>query len=124
MKSFINSLLAVLFLYQALSTTFILVNFELNRERIAKTLCVKKAERGNCCQGSCHLKKQLQAEEKKEQAPARNPKLVKQFPLFCQKQAGFDLQPLLMLETGFLPFQCSKITSHSAAIFHPPCYSA
>lgn len=121
MKTSINILLSVIFLCQALSTTLILVNFELNREEIAKTLCVKKEEPKNCCQGSCHLKKQLQAEEKKEQAPLNTVKIVKQFPLFYQKETLFAFQPSLLIGKAFMPFQFSKTSTFSSPVFHPPC---
>lgn len=40
--------------------------FKWNQETIAKTLCVKRAEKVNTCNGQCHLKKQFQKAEKEE----------------------------------------------------------
>jgi hypothetical protein len=36
------------------------VDYSLNKNYIAKYLCVKKDLPGNCCQGKCYLSKQLQ----------------------------------------------------------------
>jgi hypothetical protein len=123
LKTSIHILLIALFLTQAFSTTLILVNFTLNRKEIAKTLCVKKDEPKNCCQGSCHLKKQLQAEEKKEQSPSSTIKSIKEVQLFCQKNTTIHFNPHVLSEKAFTPFQITETTSFPLSVFHPPCLS-
>jgi hypothetical protein len=46
---------------------FILAWYKTNQQYIATTLCVKKNDTGSHCKGSCHLRKQLQQEEKRQQ---------------------------------------------------------
>jgi hypothetical protein len=97
------------------------VNFEINREKIARTLCVKKEEPKNCCQGSCHLKKQLQEEEKKERTPASSMKLIKQIQLFCYKNILFTFHPSLLTEKASTPFEFPEAKPFAMQVFHPPC---
>jgi len=97
------------------------VSFRLNRKEIAKTLCVKKDEPTNCCQGSCHLKKQLQAEEKKEQSPSSPVKSIKQVQLFCQQNTLIQFSSYVLSEKAFTPFHVTETTSFPLSVFHPPC---
>ena len=52
-------ILAVAVLLQGMATLAVLGGLELNRDYIAKELCVKKKEVKNCCKGSCFIKKEL-----------------------------------------------------------------
>ena len=106
--------------FQSFSKMIILINFQLNKEYIAKNLCVQKEIEDNCCKGSCHLKQQLQEEEKKEPAPANSLKDMKEFQIFCQNMPPFKFQPHLLRETGFIPFIHSSTSSIPFSIFHPP----
>lgn len=38
------------------------LQYTLDKAYIAKNLCVKKEVKGNCCQGKCYLKKQVEKE--------------------------------------------------------------
>ncbi len=105
---------------QSFSKMIILVNFQINNDYISKNLCVKKEVKNNCCKGSCHLKKQLQEEEKKEQSPASSLKNVKEFQIFCQYNSSFKFQSSLLLETDFTPFKGLTAFQPSFSIFHPP----
>lgn len=44
----------------ALLKVSIYIDFKINQDYIAKELCVMKDKPDNCCQGNCHLKKQLE----------------------------------------------------------------
>ncbi len=70
-------------LFQSFSRLTIYVGFELNRDHIAKFLCVKKDVENNHCKGSCHLKKKLaEAEEQEErQVPGQQKEIT--VLLFC-----------------------------------------
>ncbi len=75
----------------------------------------------NCCKGKCHLKKQLDEEEKKEQTPpARNVKEVKEFQLFFQQHSPVEFVNVLSIQQSYTPCQFSELTSPSFSIFHPP----
>lgn len=101
------------------STMIILINFQLNKEYISKNLCVQKAIKNNHCNGHCHLKKQLQEEEKKDQVPA-NLKDLKDFQIFCQTNSTFQFNDISELNKTFTPFKSLISTPPSFSIFHPP----
>jgi hypothetical protein len=81
-------------LLQNMSKVLIFADFEFNREYIAKNLCVKKDDPNNSCRGSCHLKKQLDEEDQREQAPANNTFKDNTMQLFCQDLAGLVFVPV------------------------------
>jgi len=115
---FILALLAVSF--QTVATGIVYLRFELNRDYIAKNLCVKKEIKNNCCQGSCHLKKQLGAEDKKERSPAPQIKVQGQLTLFFQSHSFVQFLPALFAGDVYLPYHFSKKPSRGFAVFHPP----
>ncbi len=58
-------------------TAYVLVQFQLERDRIIKEVCVQRdrpLER-NCCKGMCHLRKQLKAQEGEEHGPRSLPRI-------------------------------------------------
>ena len=59
MKKGICIFLALLFTTQSFFKLAVYLNYQANKEYIAKTLCEKKTEPESCCEGKCHLKKQL-----------------------------------------------------------------
>lgn len=71
MKKLFILLIIPLLLLQIGSKSLILIHFLINREEIAATLCVQKEVENNCCQGSCHLNKQLEEQEKNETPDTR-----------------------------------------------------
>jgi hypothetical protein len=75
--------LLLLFCADIFSPAAIVLRFYLERDRIAKELCVKKAEPDNCCQGSCQLEKALEEDsnqhQEKNATEIKRPVLV----LFC-----------------------------------------
>ena len=48
------------------------IEYSLFKGYIAKTLCVKKKVKGNCCQGKCFLKKQVKQSAENENANENN----------------------------------------------------
>jgi hypothetical protein len=120
MKHLFIILIGTGIIFQSFSKIFILINFQINREYISKNLCVQKKVKDNCCKGSCHLKKQLKEEEKKEESPANSLKDIKEFQIFCQNNTFFQFQSDLLLQKSFIPFSNSKIVSVTFSIFHPP----
>lgn len=60
------------FVLQLGNRLYVLVNFQINKEYIAENLCEKKDEPESCCEGSCHLAKELvKIEKEKEQTPSK-----------------------------------------------------
>lgn len=119
MKTTLTISLAFLFLLQSFTRTFIIVNYEVNKEYISKVLCENKEKKAMHCEGKCHLKKELDKEEKKESTPTGSSKEKVEITLFNESI------PVLFIHTAnkviypadyiaILPQNCS------IAIFHPP----
>ncbi len=107
-------------LLQNFNKIIIYVNFELNREFIAKTVCEKKEIRANKCNGSCHLKKQLAKEEKKEQSPT-NPikeKVEVQFFSETNSRTPFFYSSFTKILRSSYFFSLSE--KHLHTVFQPP----
>jgi len=54
------------FLLQLSSRVNVLIYYQINKDYIAKNLCEKKDEPESCCEGSCHLSKELIKIEEQE----------------------------------------------------------
>lgn len=98
------------------------MRFKVNQNYIAKNLCIKKSEPDNCCKGSCQLKKELDEEEKKENAPL-NPiknKNESENQLFFQSKSR--LHALRNSETNELisRYNLHLTEKNTSSIFHPP----
>jgi hypothetical protein len=116
-------LLAWLIILQAFSKTGIIVSFKINQDLIAQTLCLKKEIKNNSCQGQCHLKKQLEKAEEKEQQQAPTSQKEKYEVLYCHTlpshhfltHAGIDLSRLISAYP-----QSFHAVSFLSDIFRPP----
>ena len=65
-------ILAAIFMATAALRTFVVVQFSLDRERIAKELCQERDVETSCCKGSCVLKDRLSnLEQHDTESPAR-----------------------------------------------------
>ena len=71
-KTKLRTLLSIVFvwmiLFQSSVRTVIAVSFYLNKQFIAVNLCENRLDRNSDCKGRCYLKKQLHAENEKEQS--------------------------------------------------------
>lgn len=107
-------------LLQSFSKIIILVNFQINRDYISKNLCVQRDKKHNCCKGSCHLKKSLEADDKKQDAPGPNFKNLKEFQTYCQANSLFEFSDKAVLIFKYCRIANPAVASVSFSIFHPP----
>lgn len=107
-------------LLQNFSKIIIYVNFELNREFIAKTLCEKKDVRANKCNGTCHLKKQLAKEEKKEQSPTNPTKEKVEVQFFSETNSKTPFFTRSFTEISIPAYSFSLSEKHLHSVFQPP----
>jgi hypothetical protein len=59
-------ILLFVMIFETSGKTMLLLSFEMNRDFIAKELCVKKDIPDNCCKGSCQLTKELKEQDERE----------------------------------------------------------
>lgn len=71
------------------------------------------------CNGKCHLKKQLEKQEKKENSGSNNLKEKFEIQFFSEKTALINFLPLEKNKSTitYLPGNSNK---HLLAVFHPP----
>lgn len=102
------------------SKLIIYANFGLNRDYIAKNLCEKKDEADNCCKGSCHLKKQLDKEDKKEESQGNPVKKESEIQLFSEKHSKlFLLKSNSAIEINTM-YVAAVLETNLRPVFHPP----
>ncbi len=125
MKKQLHRILAftviAVFVLQIVAKFSILVNYAVNKEYIAKAFCENKAKPILHCNGKCHLKKQLEKQEKKEKPTSTSAKEKFEVTYFSETRSLFNIQPIY--------FEVKKIVGHYSSdfsdqniesVFHPP----
>ncbi|HEY1039464.1 MAG TPA: hypothetical protein VGF30_08680 [Bacteroidia bacterium] len=120
MRALVSILLLAVILFQTTAKLSILIQFKINQDYIAKNLCINRAKPKSCCEGSCHLNKQLEEEEKQENVPSA-PNLKGKFELMpctvmVEQKWSFDKN---IIEPSFI-YILKEYTTESRAVFHPP----
>jgi hypothetical protein len=96
----------------------IVASFEVNRAVIAKTLCVKRNQTGNSCNGKCYLKKQLDTESKKTNCLSSDKALSE--TQFIEQVASVFFNLIQISSFYFVPYQKDSPIQLYCSIFHPP----
>jgi len=71
MKYPVTILLILLIGFQTFSKWCVILEYQVNKEFIAKNLCVNRAKPSCCCQGKCYLNKKMAGDESQQQAPGK-----------------------------------------------------
>lgn len=124
MKAFVAILLLAGILLQTSAKLAIIINFEANREYIAKNLCEKKDGPDSCCKGSCQLNKSLEEEEESEKSIPGTDIKEKFETLNCTLN---DKDQFFVYETSisFVEYyRLKKPIKLSNSVFHPPNFTA
>ena len=123
MKNTITISLAFLFLLQSFTRTFIIVNYQVNKDYISNVLCENKEKKTMHCEGKCHLKKELDKEQKSESTPTGNSKEKFEITLYNT----IHEEKIIFEEVIIKPvFTYSAILTDKVVIpvFHPPGFKA
>ena len=122
MRFIATPILILLIMSQTFSHWFVVMNFRLNQEFIAKKLCENRFRPKMNCNGNCVLMKKLKQQEKEEQ---NNPVTVKlEFSNLIISSRTFFSN--LDCSTSFIPksylplFNTGKPVGRTVSIFHPP----
>lgn len=122
MKKLFSYLFLISFVFQSTSQLWIITSFYIQRDFIAKNLCVKKEIKNNDCQGQCHLKKQLHEDEKKQEQQLPDIK-QKEIQLFATNGSAFNIAPIYKsLYSEKMPTTKQGFVSSGFlfSVFHPP----
>jgi hypothetical protein len=115
---------AIILLIAIAGTTFskaiALLDYKLNENYIATTLCENKDKPACCCHGKCFLKKQLQKDEdgNKNSLPFSKDKF--DVSLFCENNDNNRLTDLTQEKTFCDNYLLKKYSSLLSPVFHPP----
>ncbi len=94
----VTILLILLMTLQSFSKWCLITEYQVNRDFIAKNLCVNRFNPYSCCKGKCYLDKKIAADESQQQAPGRSTQQDETFlPIYrpCDLLPGPVSFPLL-----------------------------
>jgi uncharacterized protein YneF (UPF0154 family) len=98
------------------------VSYQLNKDYIAKVLCINRDKPQMRCNGRCYLAKKIKAQEEREgKAAANTMKTAQELVLFCGELATFQYAALPAAEQQKLGwYRPSHPDSHLSDVFLPP----
>ena len=119
-KNIMCFLLVSVFLLQTFNSSIILTDYQINKDYIAKVLCVNKSKPKMHCNGKCHLKNELNKAEKKSPVNRLNEK--NEIQLFVSFYPTINLFNSVLLIANNLrsDYTFHLSDKHLASIFHPP----
>lgn len=112
-------LLSICIMLQLTGSSVLLLSYELNKEQITKTLCVNRNKPRMHCNGKCHLKKQLQEQEKKENVPFNN--LKSKSEEWVPAECSFSFIPAEVKGAQMPVYIFRNYSAPLFSVFHPPC---
>jgi len=121
MKSLGISLLIVGFLVQTMSSSLILLNYEVNTAYIIEKFCENKDKPKLHCNGKCHLAKQIHADsEQKSETPVASTEILA-LVLACTTLESFEFNHVATesIASNSLYIE-GNYSNHLQSIFHPP----
>jgi hypothetical protein len=112
-------LLLVAFLVQSFSKGFILLDYQFNKEYIAKNLCENKDKPAMKCEGHCYLCKRLKKQARDQEMPERKSDNRSEIASFVP---GFQGPvPAYSIVTSQYPYLHEALYNcFCSTFFHPP----
>jgi hypothetical protein len=122
MRVFSASILLIALLAQHFSHYLVVLQYDLNKDYIARNLCENRDKPKSCCQGKCFLKKQLAKHANEENAPNNNTKKDRnEIQLFTQKNSFRNSMNEPAPESKyFIHTPYFKLNKFYSTVFHPP----
>lgn len=121
MKFVLVPLLMLLILAQSFGKCFVVIEYNLNKNFIAKNLCVNKARPKMHCNGKCQMMKKL-AEEENQNSTNNNSSKIKLQEVVLSNEMNIATLPAVAYIT--LSYNRErpvlKHISPASSIFHPP----
>ena len=103
----------------------VITYFHLNREYIAKVLCINKEKPITMCYGQCFLERNLDLVDDASPDKSTLP-VVKQidFPIFLISENLYSFTKLLKSEHSNTHYLAGSSSEHHPAPFHPPAITS
>jgi hypothetical protein len=121
MKLIAGSILILLVMIQSFTSWIIVAEYTINKEYIAKNLCINKEKTKLHCNGKCQLMKKLVQEENQNSSSNSQTGKIKMDVLFVQEVHSPSISNLIKEDTKFNAAYIVKQPSGSVnTVFHPP----
>ncbi|OUD36488.1 hypothetical protein FPG59_05845 [Flavobacterium sp. FPG59] len=123
LKKFSIYILSFILLLPTFGSSFTYLNFKLQQEEIAKTICVQRKMVFNSCNGRCELQKSLKRYTDNEKS-MQNTLKEKVDVVYVQEllSASYELVQPIVITTKTETVVNRKPVSFSAYTFRPPAY--
>jgi hypothetical protein len=116
----ITILLITIVAVQTFSKCFVIAGYEINKDYIAKNLCINRMKPCSCCKGKCFLGKKLSKDED-QQAPVKNgQKQEQQLQWDTQNNLQTALMLPVIIKSVFSPYIHNNLSTFNTSFFHPP----
>jgi hypothetical protein len=115
-------ILILLLMSQTFSKWLVVINFNLNREYIAKNLCENRYRPVLKCNGNCVLMKKMKEEESKEQNTPAPVKMEASSIVLSSRSFFANAETLVFISniSYIIPVNSGSPVDRTASIFHPP----
>lgn len=120
MKKCITLFILMLFVFQNTGSIWIIGEFYINRNYIAKNVCINRFDAVSICNGKCYLDNELKANDKQEQKfPTVN---YKEVQLFFESPFEFSFTVICFAFNKKHPVlqACNQKSNFIFPIYHPP----
>jgi hypothetical protein len=121
LKFLVSLFLTITVLLNSFSNCLVYITFKINQDKIAKTLCVLRAQKNNTCNGNCVLRAELkkQAESEKKQTTSLKEKIEIVYTTIATE---YNFSPIITPEIAKPEnfYWLAKPKSIVFAVFHPP----
>lgn len=122
MKKSITLFILMLLVFQNAGSIWIIGDFYINRDYIAKNVCINRFDAVPICNGKCYLESKLTANDKQEQ---QFPNVTyKEVQLFLEVPFTFSFPTIRSAFKKKYPFlkESDQNSSFVFSIYHPPRY--
>lgn len=93
----------------------------MNKDYIAKVLCINRDKPDMKCEGKCHLKSQFEKQEAQDKRiPVGYKEIAETVLFFSASSIATPPVALQYFKVNYHPYQFSVIEAFNHAIFHPP----
>ena len=117
----VTIVLILLMAVQTFSKWCLILEYQVNKDFIARNLCVNRAKPSCCCKGKCYLNKKMADDENQQQAPGKSGQR-EETTLQLFEQKNILPQPVIMevILTHSTRYITPSTQDHSLSQFEPP----
>jgi len=117
----IASVLLFTFFAQTFDQSFLELDFLMNRNYIAKTLCVNQDKPQMHCKGNCYLARQMQEQQDDNKQSGNTGKEKFEVQFFFLPDETIINYVLPSIAVIYTPKRDNIIFQYQQSVFHPPC---